>query len=46
MDEGNHSLYISADSLRKGITSRLIPLLFVSLWVSMVFSFMRIPKFT
>ena len=43
MEKENHHLYISVDTLRNRITSRLIPILFVGLLVSLVVSLTRIP---
>ena len=43
MKNDSQNLYISVESLRNRITSRLIPALFVALLISMFLSLARIP---
>ena len=39
----NQSLYISVESLRRGITNRIVPLLFAALLINMLLSLSRVP---
>ena len=43
MKDNSRNLYISVESLRNGITSRLIPLLFAAFLITMFLSLARIP---